>query len=114
MEYDADADPVGVIEGQEGSPIHLDDWVACIGGDARLRRPEPVGTTNPFSGLPLTINPHPGTAFVWEGAVRIGLMSWSTEGLDEIVVYGALPQVIVVAEEFARHLGGRFRRLNLD
>lgn len=114
MEYEADSDPVGVIEGQEGSPIRLEDWVAWIGGDARLRCPDPVHTTNPFNKRPLTINPHPGDAFVWEGAVRIGLMSWSVEGLNEIVVYGASPQVTSVAEEVAQHLGGRFRRLYLD
>lgn len=72
----------------------LEDWVARIGGDARLRRPDPIHTTNPFNGRPLTINPLPGIAFVWKGAVRIGMMSWSTEGLDEIVVNGAPLQVI--------------------
>jgi hypothetical protein len=114
MGYDADADPVGIIEGKEGSPIRLDDWVARIDGDARLRRPDQVRATDPLSGKPLTISPHPGTAYVWESAAPIGLMTWSEEGLDEIVVYGALPRVISVAEEVAQHLGGRFRPLDLD
>jgi len=114
MEYEAEADPIGVVEGQEGSSIRLADWVARIQSDPRLRPPDPVPSVNPFDRRPMTITPHPGTVYVWEEKHRIGMMAWSEEGLDEIVVYGASPQVVAIAEEVARDLGGRFRRLGVE
>jgi hypothetical protein len=109
MEDFADSDPIGVVEGETGAPIRLEDWVAYIVSDSRLRPPNAVRSVNPFSREPLTVVPHPGTAYVLEGEMRVGMMAWSEEGVDEIVVYGASPPVLALAKEVAEHLGGRFR-----
>lgn len=114
MDQFANSDPLGVVEGEDGSPIRLDDWVAWITRDPRLRRPDPVRAVNPFNRHPLTIAPHPGTAYVVDGGSRIGMMAWSEEGVDEIVVYGSSSTVIEVAKEVAKYLGGRFRLLDTD
>jgi hypothetical protein len=107
----ADSDPIGVVGGEDGSPVRLDDWAALIESDPRLDRPEPVQSTNPFTRQPLTIDPHPGTAYVLEGETRVGMMAWSEEGEDEIVVYGSSPSVVALAKEVADYLGGRFRAM---
>jgi hypothetical protein len=112
MEDFEESDPVGVVEGEAGSPIRLEDWVAWVGRDSRLKPPEPIRAVNPFNREPLTIAPHPGTAYVLAGDSQIGMMAWSEEGVDGIVVYGTAPSVLAVAEEVAKELGGRFRRLD--
>ena len=61
----------------------------------------------------MTIAPHPGTVYVLEGELRIGMMAWSEEGLDGIVAYGNPSQVVRVAEEAAQQLGGIFRSLSV-
>ena len=114
MEQFVDSDPIGVVEGESGSPVRLDAWVACIVSDPRLQPPDPVQAVNPFTRQPLTIAPHPGTAYISERGARIGMMAWSEEGAEEIVVYGASPGVIALAKEVAEHLGARFRLLNAD
>jgi hypothetical protein len=113
MEDFMNSDPVGVVEGEAGTPIRLDDWVACIARDPRLRSPEPVESINPFTRQPLTIAPHPGTAYVVQERARIGMLAWSEDGADEIVVYGTSPLVLALAQEVAKQLGGRFRALHV-
>ena len=112
MVYIGDSDPVGVVEGDAASPISEEAWSALISSDARLRAPAPVLSVDPFSQEPLEIAPHPGTAYIWNEGSAVGMMTWSEEGLDEIVVYGASPVVVALAEEVARLLGGRFRALD--
>lgn len=109
MEPSSAWEPIGVVEGGRESPIRLEQWVAWILGDARLRPPEPVVGTNPFDRRPLTVAPQPGTAYVLEGTARVGMMAWSEEGLDQIVVYGRSEHVVAVAREVAEGLGARFR-----
>jgi hypothetical protein len=111
VEYNVDSDPIGIVEGHQGSSIRLEDWVARIRSDSCLRPPDPAKSNDPLTRQPLTIMPHPGTAYIYQGETRIGMMTWSEEGLDEIVVYGASPRVVAVAEDVAKQLGGRFRRL---
>lgn len=106
--------PIGVIDGQTGSPICLENWVRWIQRDPRLRPPDPVQSVDPFRRTPMVIVPHPGTAYVVEEEVRVGLMAWSEEGVDEIVVYGVSPVVLAVAKDVAEHLGGRFRLVEVE
>lgn len=111
----AEAPLLGVIDSGRSLPIRIQDWLAVIANDSRLRVPDPVESTNPFSGDVLTITPHPGTAYVMDGQSRVGMMSWSEEeDADGIVVYGDSPAVLAVAKEVADRLGGRFRRLEVD
>ncbi|MGC4094757.1 MAG: hypothetical protein QM756_43930 [Polyangiaceae bacterium] len=111
MEDFADSDPIGVVEGQASKPIRLDDWIAWIARDSRLQPPDAVQSVNPFSREVLIIAPHPGTAYVLEKQAQVGMMAWSEEGSDEIVVYGRTPPVLALAAEVAKELGGRFRLL---
>lgn len=114
MAYVEDSDPIGIVEGNAATPISLQAWAALIASDARLRAPQPVRSVNPFNQQGLEIAPHRGTAYVWENGSAIGMMTWSEEGLDEIVVYGASPVVIALAKEIAQRLGGGFRSLDLN
>ena len=104
--------PIGIVEGEAGSPIRLKDWSDWIASDPRLLRPDPVQSVNPFNREPLVIAPHPGTAYVVEGGLRVGMMAWSEDGSDEIVVYGNSALVPAIAKEVAEQLGGRFRLLS--
>lgn len=114
MEQFSDSDPIGVVEGEPEAPVRLEAWIACIETDPRLQPPEPVQSVNPFTRQPLTIAPHPGTAYIAEKGDRIGMMAWSEEGAEEIVVYGSAPGLIALAKEVAEHLGGRFRLLDAE
>jgi len=66
---------------------------------------------NPFNKRDIEIAPDSGTAYVWENGSVIGMMTWSEEGLDEIVVYGASPLVLDLANKVALQLGGHVDRL---
>ena len=114
MEAFMDSDPIGVVEATVDSAISMDDWIVWIASDPRLQPPDPVQSINPFSRQPLTVAPHPGTAYVLEEGARMGLMAWSEEGVDEIVVYGTSPAVLALAREVAKNLGGRFRLLDVE
>lgn len=112
MEEFANSDPVGVVEGDAGRPLRLDEWVAWIAADRRLQVPSPIHSVNPFKKTPLIIDLHPGTAYVMADNSRIGMMAWSEDGADEIVVYGSSPIVLAVAKDIAKQLDARFRVLS--
>jgi hypothetical protein len=98
----------GVIQGDPQRPIGLERWAAAIVTDDRLRPPDPVEGIDPFTREPLTFRPHPGTAYVVEQGVPVGMMTWAEDDSDEILVSGSAPIVRTVAEEIAERLSGRF------
>lgn|GEM_PF-2845476 len=111
LKYVCDFDAIGVVQGDSGSPISLQNWVQFIATHPQLRAPESVRSVNPFNKRDIEIAPDSGTAYVWENGSVIGMMTWSEEGLDEIVVYGASPLVLDLANKVALQLGGHVDRL---
>jgi hypothetical protein len=98
---------------REPDPPGIDNrrWIDLIREHPHLIPPEPREAISPFTKKRMVIKPLPDVARVIIDGVEVGAMSWSMDDSNLIHVFGEPRSVIPLAQEIARTLDGRFKKV---
>jgi hypothetical protein len=103
-------DFIGEIVREPDPPgIDRQSWIGLIREHPNLVPPEPHEGINPFTKRPMVIKPLPDVARVIIDGQEVGSMSWSLDESNLINVFGQPQAVVLLAQDIAESLGGRFR-----
>lgn len=110
-----DFDFIGEIVREPDPPgIDKHRWIDLIREHPRLVPPEPREGINPFTKKRMTIKPLPDVARVVVDSREVGVMSWAMDESNLINVFGDQVFVVPLAQEIARSLDGRFKKVGDD
>ena len=102
-------DFIGEIVREPDPPgLSRQSWIDLIREHPNLDPPRPCEGINPFTKKPMVIQPRTDVARVIIGAKEVGSMSWAEDDSNLINVFGDSSDVVPLAQEIARTLGGRF------